>query len=90
MSTHLHHRLPLGTKVSFEGDSNIYIVDSYKNLLGPCGPTCTHDHDCYREPHITVRQEIWTSLPLSKLKHIFDDPIGHYGRVPTQLERTPL
>lgn len=90
MSTKLHHRLPLGTKVTFEGDAQIYIVDQYTNLLGPCGPGCIdHDGDCYCTPHITVRKESWSSKPLIKLKYIFD-PITHHGREATTLERTPI
>lgn len=89
MTPRLKHRLPLGTRVSFEGDSSIYIVDSYNELLGPCGPDCKWDHDCYHEAHMTVRKESWTAMPLVKLKYIFD-PITHHGREATTLERTPI
>lgn len=77
------------THVSFEGDSQIYVVDQYSNLLGPCRWDCPMDHDHFKEAHVCVRKQSWTSMPLSKLKHIFD-PTTHVGREATQLERTPL
>lgn len=85
----LKHRLPLGTKVSFEGDAQIYRVASYQDVLGPCEPDCTSDHDCYEEAYMTVSKESWTAFPLSKLKHVFDHPNGHSGRDATEAERTP-
>lgn len=86
----LHHDIPLGTKVSFEGGSSrIYVVDSYQELLGPCPPDCSLDHDCYDEPYITVREESWKAFPLRELKHIFDQP-NHMGRDATETEKTPV
>ena len=67
----MKHNIRLGTKVSFEGDSNIYIVDRYQDLLSPCSEDCKDDHDHYKEPYITVRQQSWTAFPLSKLKYRF-------------------
>lgn len=84
----MKHRIPLGTKVSFEGESFVYIVADYQDVLGPCPPDCTTDHDCYEEAYITVKQEIGRAFPLSKLKHIFD-PVTHHGREATLEERTP-
>lgn len=69
----MKHTLPLETRVSFEGDGQIYVVDNYQDLLGPCPPNCTIDHDCYTEPYINVRVQHWTAMPLSKLRHVFDD-----------------
>ena len=67
----MKHNIKLGTKVSFKGDSNIYVVDSYQDLLGPCSEDCKDDHDHYEEPYITVRQQSWTAFPLSKLQYRF-------------------
>ena len=87
----LHHDIPLGTHVSFKsGHSLVYVVDQYQELLGPCPPDCSLDHDCYEEPYINVRQESWIAFPLSELLHVFDDPNGHSGRVATETEKTPV
>lgn len=86
----MKHRLPIGTHVSFVGDSAIYVVDCYSDLL-MCEGACSHDEgDCYTEPEICVRKSSWTARPLSQLLHVFDDPIGHMGRDATELEKTPI
>lgn len=80
------HRIPLGTHVSFEGDAQIYVVDQYRDVIKACEPDCDLDHDCYEEPYICVKKEIWTARPLSKLKNIFDNP-SHVGRAATTEEK---
>ncbi len=71
----MKHQIPLGTKVTFEGGSQVYVVDSYQTLLhcDPSGDDCSvhMGEDCYYEPFVCVRQESWTAFPLSKLKTIF-------------------
>lgn len=84
------HSIPLGTRVSFENNPKIYFVDSYNTLIGPCSSDCPYDHDCYDESYMCVREESWTAFPLSNLKHIFDDPIHHIGRIPTLAEKLPI
>lgn len=66
MSTRKHD-IPLGSKVCVEGSSYVYTTDCYQTLL-ECEPGCTDDHDCFPEPHICVRVEYWTSVPLSKVR----------------------
>jgi len=68
-------KLEKGTSVSFEGTAHIYHVD-YPDLLY-C-QDCRYDHDCYEEPYVAVYEVIRTSMPLSKLKHVFD--ANGYGR----------
>ena len=64
-------KLQPDTAISFEGSSNVYHV-TYVDMIGPCPPGCTWDHDCYDEPYVAVTQKIGTAFPLSKLKHVFD------------------
>lgn len=78
------HRLPLGTKVVFEGDSYIYETADYQTVL-ECSPDCEDDHDHWPEPHICVSQTTKLSMPLSKLVAIFSE--GNIGRDPTPEER---
>lgn len=66
----MKHSIPLGTRVAFVGDSHIYVVDNYQELLY-CDKNCTMDHDCYLEPYINVRVQHWTAKPLSQLKTVF-------------------
>lgn len=75
----LKHNIPLETCVSFEGDSQVYIVTDYQEMLY-CNP-CKAGHDegeCYEEPYITVRSETRAAFPLSKLKYVYGD--DHIGR----------
>ena len=69
----MKHTIPLGTAVSFDGDSHIYIVTDYQTLL-VCDQPCDipHESDCFDEPYITVKREIFTSFPLSKLRMTYD------------------
>ncbi len=68
----MKHNIPIGTPVSFNGDSHIYYVVDYQDLL-LCEKPCNYDHDyCYNTPHITVEQRKTISLPLADLKHVFD------------------
>jgi hypothetical protein len=68
----MKHNIPLGTKVSFHGDSNIYVVDQYQTLLS-CEPDCKEDHDCYTEPCLCVRKQSWIAFPLSQIDYVFDE-----------------
>ncbi len=78
------HRLPLGTKVSFQGDCNVYEIAEYQTALA-CEEECHEEHECFPEPHIWVSKTSMTAMPLSALKTIFGED-GH-GRDPTQEER---
>ena len=72
----MKHTIPIGTHVSFEGDSFIYVVDSYQDVH-LCKLDCDLDHDHYDEPHMTVRKEHWISKPVSQLRYTFGaDGIG--------------
>jgi len=68
------HKIPLGTHVSFEGDSTIYEIGDHQTIL-ECQPDCAVDHhdDHWPEPHIAVRESRIVFKPLSKLRHMFDD-----------------
>ncbi len=81
------HRIPLGTKVSFEGDSGrVYETGESQTIL-ECAPDCKiDDHDCYPEPYITVREIIVTAKPLSQLRTIFGE--DYIGRDPTDEEKS--
>ena len=70
--------LPKNTALCFTEDHSRICYLSYPELLS-CEPGCTWDHDCYQEPHVTVEYRHTTSIPLSRLHHIFDRPDG-YGR----------
>jgi hypothetical protein len=78
------HRVPLGTKVSFEGDAYVYETSDYQTVL-ECPPDCDNDHDCFTEPHICVSKTSMSSFPLSKLRTIFGK--DGFGRNPTAKER---
>lgn len=86
----MKHIIPIGTRVGFEGESTVLVIDGYQTLLC-CDTPCTIDHesDCYEEPYVHVRQETWYAVPLSKLRTIFDQP-NHVGRKPTEAELTPV
>jgi hypothetical protein len=70
------HNIPLGTKLSVEGESAIVTADCYQTIL-ECPPDCAEDHDCFTEPHICVRKEQWTSVPLSKIRFVFERGSPH-------------
>jgi hypothetical protein len=87
----MKHKIPLGTRVSFGvfGHSRIYVVDSYSDLH-LCSENCSSDHDHFTEPHLTVCEETWTTMPLSKLETIYDNKDCYYlGRKPTKDELEP-
>lgn len=69
----MKHNLPLGTIISV--GSICYEVVHYQTLLC-CDETCKHDHDCYEEPYITVRECGSKAFPISKINHVFDNPDG--------------
>jgi hypothetical protein len=77
MAPKLTHSIPLGTHVSFKGDSQVYEVCDYQTLLS-CEPGCDWDHDCFEEPHICVRKVTTLSKPFSQLEFIFD--AAGYGK----------
>lgn len=81
----MRHIIPLNTLVSFKGQGPCFRVVDYHNLL-MCSPDCDLDHDHYREPFITVRQETTLAFPLSQLEYIFD---GSMGRKPSPEESMP-
>jgi len=86
----LYHRIPIGTRVSFKDDPFIYIISDYNNLHF-CDDTCPQDHEsgqCWPEPHMSVKREIGTFMPLSNLENIFDQP-NHEGRPATNEEKMP-
>jgi hypothetical protein len=78
------HRIPLGTKVSFEGDALVYETGEYQSIL-ECPPDCNWDHDHWPEPHICVRKISVISMPLSQLRTVFGK--DGFGRNPTEEER---
>jgi hypothetical protein len=79
-----YHNLAVDTAVSFEGSSDVYYT-TYNELL-TCDSKCTEDHDCFEEPHIVVEKRITTSFPISRLKHVFDQP-NHMGRLATRFDK---
>lgn len=82
----MRHSIPLGTSVSFQGNSTIYKACDYLEVHA-CRVGCTFDHDHYEEPYIAVKEEIRHCFPLSQLNHVFD---AHgIGRDATAFERTP-
>lgn len=72
------HNIPLGTKVTFEGDPFIHQTADYQEIV-ICPPDCSWDHDHIDEPLICVSQTVTRLLPLNKLHTIFDQP-GGFGR----------
>lgn len=71
-------QLAKDTPVSFEGDAYIYHIE-YQDLLY-CEQPCPipHESDCFEEPYVSVYKIERTSMPVSKLKHVFDT--NGYGR----------
>ena len=71
-------QLPIGTSVSFEGESNVYHIER-QELIHACPIDCDWDHDCYEEDYVVIYQTIGKARPLSKLKTVFDEKT-HIGR----------
>lgn len=78
------HSIPLGTHVSFLGKADVYEVVDYQDLHY-CLPDCDLDHDHFTEPHITVKRSVTLTLPLSRLRYIFNK--DGLGRDPTEEEK---
>lgn len=78
------HRLPLGTKVSFANDPYVYQAADYQEIIA-CPPDCDLDHDCFPEPHLCVSRTITSLMPLSQLRHVFDE--AGRGREATALDK---
>ena len=79
----MKHNISLGTPVSFLGNSTIYVVSDYNDLLGPCPKDCTVDHDCYDEPYIKVTEQIGHAFPVRNLSHIFNTQSGIGTKIDT-------
>ena len=67
----MKHNFPLGTPVKSTRINSIVIIDNYRELLY-CEEKCTEDHDHFTEPHVNVRVQYWTSVPLSSIETYFD------------------
>jgi hypothetical protein len=73
-------KLPIskGAHVAFEGSPWIWIVEDPE--MFQCEKPCPipHESECFDEPYVRVKREIFTTMPVSQLRTLFDGTgMGH-------------
>ena len=64
--------------MSFQGDPHIWIVDDPEVIEG-CPADCQIMHeggDCTIGPHVQVKREVWSIMPVSKLRVLYHNGVG--------------